>query len=83
MPVLLPLNVSTDAIEKTIHDWLDYLSDEDYESAYQMIVHDHSIVGKVWYDLPLNGEWSDLTATFNILKSESHIVLELNEIHIF
>ncbi|MES2731123.1 MAG: hypothetical protein V4714_05220 [Bacteroidota bacterium] len=41
------------------------------------------IIGQVWYDLPLNGEWSDLTATFQILKREAYLTLELAEIHVF
>jgi hypothetical protein len=41
------------------------------------------IIGQVWYDLPLNGEWSDLTATFQIVKREAYLTLELAEIHVF
>lgn len=41
------------------------------------------IIGNVIYDLPLNGEWSDLSATFYILKKEEYITLELDEIHVF
>jgi hypothetical protein len=41
------------------------------------------ITGQVWYDLPLNGEWSDLTATFQIVKREAYLTLELAEIHVF
>jgi hypothetical protein len=40
-------------------------------------------VGEVWFDLPLNGEWSDLTATFEICRSNDCTVLILNEIHVF
>ena len=39
-------------------------------------------VGEVYYDLPLDGIWSDLTATFKILQSEDFTTLELNEIHV-
>lgn len=41
------------------------------------------VIGEVWFDLPLNGEWSDLTATFEIRRNKEHIVLVLNEIHVF
>lgn len=40
-------------------------------------------LGVVWFDLPLNGAWSDLTATFAIWRPEDQIVLALNEIHVF
>lgn len=40
-------------------------------------------LGSVWFDLPLNGAWSDLTATFAIWKPDEQIVLALNEIHVF
>ncbi len=48
--------------------------------------HDHipdSVVAEVWYDLPLNGEWSDLTATFRIKRCETGCVVVLQEIHVF
>ena len=41
------------------------------------------IIGQVWYDLPLNGAWSDLTATFQILRRQTYLTLELAEIHVF
>ena len=40
-------------------------------------------IGLVSIDLPLDGEWSDLTATFEILQLDNHLVLVLNEIHVF
>jgi len=40
------------------------------------------IAGDVWVDLPLNGEWSDLTATFYLRRWDECLVLELNEIHV-
>jgi hypothetical protein len=41
------------------------------------------IVAEVWFDLPLNGEWSDLTATFAVHPVGDDLVLCLNEIHVF
>ena len=35
------------------------------------------------YDLPLNGKWSDLTATFRVDARGDHSVLVLEEIHVF
>ncbi|WP_121811519.1 hypothetical protein [Mucilaginibacter kameinonensis] len=46
-------------------------------------LHNMTIIGAVCYDLPINGEWSDLSATFKILQRENFIMLELNEIHVF
>lgn len=39
-------------------------------------------IGEIYYDLPLNGEWSDLTVTFKILQSDDFSTLELNELHV-
>lgn len=39
-------------------------------------------IGEVYYNLPLDGEWSDLTATVIILQSADFTTLELNEIHV-
>lgn len=40
-------------------------------------------VGNVWFDLPLNGEWSDLTATFALNVRNDRLVLVLKDIHVF
>jgi hypothetical protein len=37
----------------------------------------------VRYDLPLNGEWSDLTATFRVEDVDGSVDLVLEEIHVF
>lgn len=39
-------------------------------------------VGDVWFDLPLDGEWSDLTATFDILVRGRELFLVLEDIHV-
>ncbi len=36
----------------------------------------------VWYDLPLNGEWSDLTAIFDVIKKENVLSLMLVDVHV-
>jgi hypothetical protein len=41
-----------------------------------------STVGYIDFDLPLNGEWSDLTAQFDIWQLNDSLVLRLMEIHI-
>ena len=40
-------------------------------------------IGCLFYDLPLNGKWSDLSVTFTLLQVDVFLMLELNEIHIF
>jgi len=41
------------------------------------------VVARVWHDLPLNGEWSDLTATFRVEQSADGLEVILEEIHVF
>lgn len=43
---------------------------------------DPTLVGEVWFDLPLNGEWSDVTATFLLKKADSGVRLELDELRV-
>ena len=40
-------------------------------------------LGFVSFYLPLDGEWSDLTATFEVLRNKDHLVLVLQDIHVF
>lgn len=40
------------------------------------------VVGMVHYDVPLNGEWSDLTAQFNVCKLEGGLVLDMYGFHV-
>lgn len=40
------------------------------------------VLAHVSYDLPLNGEWSDLTATFVVERRPSGAVIVLHEIHV-
>ena len=42
-----------------------------------------SSLAEVRYDLPLNGEWSDLTATFRIQMLDASPIIILEEIHVF
>ena len=36
---------------------------------------DPSLIGHVWFDLPLNGTWSDLTATFDLIAEDGGLCL--------
>ena|ERR1041385_820662 len=38
--------------------------------------------GTAYFDLPLNGEWSDLTAIMDVLKEDGGISLTLSDIHV-
>lgn len=42
----------------------------------------HGILGEVWYDLNIDGVASDLTATFEIVRVSSGVILRLNDIHV-
>jgi len=37
----------------------------------------------IWFDLPLNGAWSDLTATFDICSCGDKAVVILDQVHVF
>jgi hypothetical protein len=39
-------------------------------------------LGHAYYEVPLNGEWSDLSAVFRIVKYEDGAALLLEEIHV-
>ncbi len=43
---------------------------------------DDNRIGYVYYALPLNGEWSDLTASFRLEKQGKNLVVVLEEIHV-
>lgn len=40
-------------------------------------------LAEIWYQLPLNNEWSDLTVTFDIIMYPEGLYLMLKEIHVF
>jgi hypothetical protein len=42
----------------------------------------HMQLGHAYYDMPLNGEWSDLSAVFRLVKLEDGAALLLEEIHV-
>ena len=42
-----------------------------------------SVIGELWYNLPLNGEWSDLTAAFDLVVSGERLALRLDQVHVF
>lgn len=42
----------------------------------------HGVVGEVWYDLNIDGVASDLTATFDIVRTASGLVVRLCDIHV-
>lgn len=40
------------------------------------------VIGMILYDVPLDGEWSDLTAQFNVCKFENCLVLNMYGFHV-
>ena len=40
-------------------------------------------LAEVWYDLPLNGEWSDRTATSRVSQRDGRWYIVLEQIHVF
>jgi len=43
---------------------------------------DQPPLGYVWYDLPLDGQWSDVTAVFDIWPGDEQLLLELSSIRV-
>jgi hypothetical protein len=41
------------------------------------------IVARLYHNLPLNGEWSDLTASFRVERAATGLEVILEEIHVF
>ena len=41
------------------------------------------IVARLYHDLPLNGEWSDLTASFRVERTPDGLDVILEEIHVY
>lgn len=41
-----------------------------------------AFIGSAWFDLPLDGTWSDLTASFDIVRAADHSFLELDTIEV-
>lgn len=51
------------------------------ESRYEIDWYDTNR-GEVFFDLPLNGEWSDLSAILDFKVSDDVLVFQLNDIHV-
>ena len=131
----MKLNSTDNEILSFVASWVNYLVQEDYESAFSLVKHDpyyqlspklleetingyglpephpsgevykvtspetaigmigqklvtremvsESCAGYVYYDLPLNGKWSDLTASFRLEIQKEELSLVLEEIHVF
>jgi hypothetical protein len=41
------------------------------------------VIARVEHDLPLNGEWSDLTASFRVEQTVEGVKIFLEEIHVY
>ena len=42
----------------------------------------HGYFGEIWYDLNIDGQASDLTATFDLKWAEHGVTVHLNDIHV-
>ena len=42
----------------------------------------HGCFGEIWYDLNIDGQASDLTATFALAWADGGVVVKLNDIHV-
>lgn len=59
------------------------------EHAYQEVERlespppkDPALIGSVLFDLPLNGAWSDLTASFDLIRVKEGLALRLDDLHV-
>ncbi|MFC1745781.1 hypothetical protein ACFL35_17445 [Candidatus Riflebacteria bacterium] len=55
---------------------------ERYHYEVERLNSPGKLLGNIYYDLPLNGEWSDLTATFRLEKAGDYLKVILEEIHV-
>ena len=55
--------------------WFDHQPSMDSNEAIKRLA-------EIWYQLPLNNEWSDLTVTFELVKCSDGFHLELGDIHV-
>ena len=135
--IRIPQRASDDQILDAVRDWVNALSQENYDRAFVLTAHEtyyqwtpallrktiegyglpephpkgpfkvspietaaghinprhvverfsetteNSPIGEIWFDLPLNGNWSDLTATFTIHRWNDGLVIALSEVHVF
>lgn len=56
---------------------------ERYSDAIPAKFADGEIIGELMHTVPLDGQWSDLTVTFALVRVSDGISLCLNEIHVF
>lgn len=50
--------------------------------AVLMRFEDERHIGHLIFDLPLNGEWSDVSAIFDLLIVDNALVFQLQDIHV-
>ncbi len=56
---------------------------ERYPNSLPAKFTEGDIIGELMHTVPLDGEWSDLTVTFALIRASDGISLCLNEIHVF
>jgi hypothetical protein len=53
--------------------------------AYETQIDDNTgleVIGMIFYDMPLDGRWSDLTAQISVCKFENSLVLDMHGLHV-
>ncbi|TGD83125.1 hypothetical protein [Hymenobacter wooponensis] len=71
------------SMEEAVTDGNNPYAEIDFHMPRKHKVENVLIVAEIWFSLPLNGKWSDVTATFNVLYMPTSVSLELQEIHVF
>ena len=51
-------------------------------SQYGACRENGDVEGTAWFALPINGEWTDLMVTFEVLMVEDLLVFSLEDIHV-
>ncbi len=70
------------AFDSNSNPYKDIVFYEDSTIKPHRLHNEMMVMGDICYNLPLNGEWSDLSALFKILKKDDFVMLELNDIHV-
>lgn len=79
---ITPWETATIDVQSPEPDWDVQPSHDVHWSDEPNMDLDPPLLGYVWFDLPVGGKWSDLTATFYILEIDDRLALELNDIHV-
>ncbi|WP_139924432.1 hypothetical protein [Hymenobacter sp. DG01] len=71
------------AIEEAVEDGNNPYAEVNFHMPRKHRIPGILTVAEIWFSLPLNGKWSDVTAMLNVLYMPTSVSLELQEIHVF